>query len=192
MGGDRFSFLPHKPSGDLTESPQLEKPKSMHTQWTENADSSLRCRYLHMVTGPPTQDVPRPTPPPPLRSLTQTLLSHPNLIAFSYNKYPRAWDRADRGEGCWPWMAGPSRPRERGKVPSKAPPTQKREDFPQWSGISGLPRHCGDPRFTSPFTFACVDAAVGFQEKTNCFGEERGGKKRLHFPFKHKVDNRCL
>lgn len=70
----------------------------MHTQWTENADSSLRYRYLHMVTGPLHRMCPGP-PTPPLWSLTRTLLSHPNLIAFSYNKYPRAWDRADPRRG---------------------------------------------------------------------------------------------
>lgn len=75
----------------------MEKSKLMHTQWTENADSSpLAVWIFTQVQDPLPQDVPSPTPSPPLQSLTQTHLCHPNLTAFSYNKYPRAWNRAER------------------------------------------------------------------------------------------------
>lgn len=80
----------------------------MHTQWTENSDSSPLYRYLHIITGPPATGCALPTPPPPLQSLTQTLLSHPNLIAFSYNKYPRAWTEQNAERAAGPGWLDPA------------------------------------------------------------------------------------
>lgn len=127
MGGgeDRFFFSSTQTIRRFQSLPAVEKSKSMHTQWTENADSSPLYRYLHIITGPPATGcaLAHPTPTSPVLDPDPPLPPQPHCL--SYNKYPRAWDRAECCEGCRPWMAGPSRPWERGKVPSKAPPNTK-------------------------------------------------------------------
>jgi hypothetical protein len=69
---------------------------------------------------------------------------------------PEAEPKAERAAGPR-WLATG----KQGKFLYKCP--NKRKDFLQWSGIWGFCKDCGDPRFTSPFSFPCVDTALGFQ-----------------------------
>lgn len=73
--GRQVSLFFHTNHRTIPQSPQAEQSKSMHTQWTENPQSSPLYRYLHIITGPPatgcalghpTPTSPAPDPDPPL------------------------------------------------------------------------------------------------------------------------------
>lgn len=140
-----FSFLPHKPSDDFTISLEW-RSLNRCTASGQGRQRAAGCTGIYSNYRTPCH--------PPLP---------PNLIAFSYNKYGRAWARAGRRErAAGPGWLDPAGHRE-GASSSKKHPNKRERIFLSGLGSGFLPGLC------RPLLHLCVQ----LRWCRHCFGLQR-------------------